>query len=88
MERRGRDRRLSKWMSDLERARIIGIRALQLSLGHPTYLTDISPGKMGSLDPLFVAREELERRVIPDVIYRECPDGSFELWAISELEIY
>ena len=41
----------------------------------------------GETDPLKIAMEELRQRVIPIIIRRYLPDGSFEDWSIKELEI-
>lgn len=50
-----------------ERARLIGARALQISMGAPALIeTDIN-------DPIEVARKELEEDVIPIAIRRPDP---------------
>jgi DNA-directed RNA polymerases I, II, and III subunit RPABC2 len=41
----------------------------------------------GETDPLKIAMEELRQRVIPIIIRRYLPDGSFEDWSIKELQI-
>lgn len=43
-----------------ERARIVGARALQISMGAPVLLKDIK-----TIEPIDVALEELERGLIP-----------------------
>lgn len=50
----------SKKLTRFEKARIIGARALQLSMGAKP-LVDIS----GSLDPIDIATLELKKKVIP-----------------------
>ena len=51
-----------------EKARIIGARALQLSMGAPTLLTTI-PKTM--IDPIAIAMKEFEEDAIPITVKRE-----------------
>ena len=67
-------------MTKYERARILGTRALQISLNAPV-LVDIE----GETDPLQIAMKELSQRKIPLVIRRYLPDGSYEDWGCDEL---
>ena len=73
-------RKTSRYMTKYERARVLGTRALQLSLNAPVMI-DIK----GETDPLKIAMEELLQRKIPMIIRRYLPDGSFEDWSIDEL---
>lgn len=73
-------RKTSKYMTKYERARVLGTRALQLSLNAPVMI-DIK----GETDPLKIAMAELQLRKIPMIIRRYLPDGSFEDWQIDEL---
>lgn len=50
-----------------ERARIIGARALQISMGAPI-LIDVPKG---IVDPIEIATKEFERNVIPITVKRE-----------------
>ncbi|HUL39451.1 MAG: DNA-directed RNA polymerase subunit K [Methanomassiliicoccales archaeon] len=50
-----------------EKARIIGARALQISLGAPV-LIDIPEG---TIDPIEIARTEFDRQVIPIDVKRD-----------------
>lgn len=50
-----------------ERARIIGARALQISLGAPV-LVDVSEG---TIDPIEISITEYEKGVIPMTVKRE-----------------
>jgi DNA-directed RNA polymerase subunit K len=50
-----------------EKARIIGARALQISLGAPVIL-DIPEG---IIDPIQIAMMEFERKVIPITVKRD-----------------
>ncbi len=61
-------------LTRFERARIMGARALQLSLGAPTFIS-IPKTARNSLD---IALEELDQRVIPIVIRRVLPNGDYQ----------
>ena len=76
------DRSTTPYMTKYERARVLGTRALQISLNAPV-LVDIE----GETDPLQIAMKELSQRKIPLVIRRYLPDGSFEDWGCDELII-
>lgn len=76
-----RDQRsTTPYMTKYERARVLGTRALQISLNAPV-LVDIE----GETDPLQIAMKELAQRKIPLVVRRYLPDGSFEDWGCDEL---
>jgi DNA-directed RNA polymerase, subunit K/omega len=45
-----------------ERARIVGARALQISMGAPVLIQDY---ERSGVDPLYIALEEFERGVVP-----------------------
>ena len=57
-----------------EKARIMGARALQLSLGAPIFI-EIPKNATTSLE---IAMEELKQRVIPIVIKRTLPNGDYQ----------
>ena len=61
-------------LTRFERARIMGARALQLSLGAPTFIS-IPETARTSLD---IVWEELDQRVIPIVIRRVLPNGDYQ----------
>ncbi|HSG74380.1 MAG TPA: DNA-directed RNA polymerase subunit K [Nitrosopumilaceae archaeon] len=61
-------------LTRFEKARIMGARALQLSLGAPPFI-EIPPTARTSLD---IAMEELEQRVIPIIIRRSLPNGDYQ----------
>ena len=61
-------------LTRFERARIMGARALQLSLGAPAFIS-IPETARTSLD---IALEELDQRVIPIVIRRVLPNGDYQ----------
>jgi len=61
-------------LTRFEKARIVGARALQLSLGAPMFIS-IPENAVTSLD---IAMEELEQRVIPISIRRVLPNGDYQ----------
>ncbi len=61
-------------LTRFEKARIMGARALQLSLGAPPFIA-IPETARTSLD---IAMEELEKRVIPITIRRVLPNGDYQ----------
>ena len=61
-------------LTRFEKARIMGARALQLSLGAPPFIA-IPETARTSLD---IAMEELDKRVIPIIIRRVLPNGDFQ----------
>ena len=66
-------------LTRFERARIMGARALQLSLGAPVFI-EIPKNATSSLE---IAMEELKRRVIPIVIRRTLPNGDYQYLPID-----
>ena len=70
----------SRYLSKYERARVLGTRALQISLNAPTMVMID-----GETDPLKIAQKELQKKLIPIIIRRFLPDGSYEDWKLSEL---
>ncbi|KAK8475296.1 hypothetical protein V6N13_070320 [Hibiscus sabdariffa] len=73
-------RKTSKYMTKYERARILGTRALQISMNAPV-MVELE----GETDPLEIAMKELRERKIPFTIRRYLPDGSYEDWGVDEL---
>lgn len=78
-----RDKRITTpFMTKYERARVLGTRALQISMCAP-----IMVELENETDPLQIAMKELKARKIPLIIRRYLPDGSYEDWSIDELII-
>ena len=69
-------------LTRFEKARIMGARALQLSLGAPPF---ISVPKYTSTS-LEIAMEELNERLIPIVIKRVLPNGNYQNIPISHFK--
>ena len=70
-------------LTRFEKARIMGARALQLSLGAPTFI-EIPETAATSLD---IAMEELEQRLIPISIRRSLPNGDYQNIPLFEFKI-
>ena len=64
-----------------ERARIVGARALQISLGAPL-LVEVP---LEVSDPIDIAIRELDERMLPMTIRRTLPDGTFQDIALIDL---
>lgn len=71
-------------MTRFEKARIVGARALQISMGAPI-LINISGGISSPID---IALKELEVGVLPMTIRRTLPDGTYQdiplKWLLKE----
>ncbi|RYP06125.1 hypothetical protein DL764_003347 [Monosporascus ibericus] len=74
------ERSTTPYMTKYERARILGTRALQISMNAPV-LVDLE----GESDPLQIAIKELREKKIPLIIRRYMPDGYYEDWTCEEL---
>jgi DNA-directed RNA polymerase I, II, and III subunit RPABC2 len=57
-----------------EKARIVGARALQISMGAPI----LFEAKETISNPIDIALEELEGGILPITIRRTLPDGTFQ----------
>jgi DNA-directed RNA polymerase subunit K/omega len=64
-------------LTKYERARIIGARALQISMGAP-FLVKLSPEDLEKIkfNPIEIAKLELEKDVIPITVKRPIPKSS------------
>ncbi|KAL3153433.1 hypothetical protein ABBQ38_011768 [Trebouxia sp. C0009 RCD-2024] len=70
----------TRYMTKYERARILGTRALQISMNAPVMV------EVGSTtDPLEIAIMELREKKIPFTVRRYLPDGSYEDWSVQDL---
>ncbi len=64
-----------------EKARIVGARSLQISMGAPILLEldeNLSSGGTGLGSPIEIAMKELEIGILPMTIRRTLPDGTFQ----------
>ncbi|WP_011839587.1 DNA-directed RNA polymerase subunit K [Staphylothermus marinus] len=78
------DQKINAWKNRLTRfeiARVIGARALQLSLGAPPL---INPDEAPVKDPVAIAILELLKGLLPMTIKRMMPNGEYELVPVSK----
>jgi len=75
-----KDRITTPYMTKYERARVLGTRALQISMNAPVLVP-----LEGESDPLLIAMKELSQKKIPLIVRRYLPDGDYEDWLVSEL---
>ncbi|KAJ2160803.1 DNA-directed RNA polymerases I, II, and III subunit RPABC2, partial [Coemansia sp. RSA 552] len=75
-----KERITTPYMTKYERARILGARALQISMNAPV-MVELD----GESDPYLIALKELRSKKIPFVIRRYLPDSSYEDWRVTEL---
>ena len=64
-----------------EKARIVGARSLQISMGAPILLEleeGLTSGGTGLNSPIEIALKELEIGILPMTIRRTLPDGTFQ----------
>lgn len=57
-----------------EKARIVGARALQISMGAPLLIE----APKGMTNPIDLALKELELKILPITIRRSLPDASYQ----------
>ena len=69
-------------LTRFEKARIMGARALQLSLGAPVFI----PIPKTATSSLEIAMEELNQRLLPIVIKRSLPNGDYQNILIDQFE--
>jgi DNA-directed RNA polymerase I, II, and III subunit RPABC2 len=69
-------------LTRFEKARIMGARTLQLSLGAPVFI-EIPKNATTSLE---IAMEELKQRMIPIVIKRTLPNGDYQNLPLDKFE--
>ena len=64
-----------------EKARIVGARSLQISMGAPILLEldeNLASGGTGLNSPIEIALKELSEGILPMTIRRTLPDGTFQ----------
>ena len=77
------ERTTTPYMTKYERARVLGTRALQISMNAPV-LVQLD----GETDPLEIAGKELREKRVPFVVRRYLPDGSYEDWPVDDLIVH
>ncbi|KAK8882358.1 DNA-directed RNA polymerases I, II, and III subunit RPABC2 [Tritrichomonas musculus] len=72
----------TEYLTKYEKARVLGIRAMQIAQGAPVQ-ADIDTNLT---DPLLIAEEELRKKKTPLIIRRPLPNGKYEDVAVRNLE--
>ena len=70
-------------LTKYEKAKILGQRAKQLDHGAKSFV-NVDPSVV---DGYLIALEELQQKKLPFIIRRPLPNGGFEYWPVSELEV-
>ena len=70
------------YLTKYERARIIGVRALQLNYGAPPL---VDPELVKSRNPLDIARYEVDNGLLPVSVYRYTGEGRFQALPLKRL---
>lgn len=68
-------------LTRFEKARIVGARGLQISLGAPILIK----AEKEMTDPIIIASEELKKNVLPLTVSRLLPDGKYQNIPLSWL---
>ena len=71
------------FLTKYERTRVLGQRAKQIDSGAKSFIKS----ENSVLDGYLIAQSELEQKKIPFIIKRPLPNGGFEYWNISDLEL-
>lgn len=82
-EKVDKDKRITlPYLTKYEKAKVVGSRALQLSQGAKALVN------FTKFDPIEIAKKELMNKTLPLIIRRYLPNGKYEDWSLSELEIF
>ena len=73
------------WLTRFERARVVGARALQISMGAPVLVNVEELPEHVREDPVMIAKIELERGVLPMTILRYTRSGKVQAIPVSWL---
>ena len=73
------------WLTRFERARVVGARALQISMGAPILVNPAELPPEARENPVLIARTELERGVLPMSIIRYTRSGRVQAIPVSWL---
>jgi len=71
------------YLSKYELARVLGVRAVQISMNSPIRI----PLKSNEIDPLKIAKKELKAGKSPIIIRRYLPNGEYEDFSVNDLII-
>ncbi|CEG66367.1 DNA-directed RNA polymerases I, II, and III subunit RPABC2 [Rhizopus azygosporus] len=73
-------RQTTPYMTKFEKARILGTRALQISMNAPV-MVELD----GETDALVIAMKELREKKVPLIVRRFLPDNTYEDWDVKDL---
>jgi DNA-directed RNA polymerase subunit K/omega len=73
-------------LTKYEKARIIGLRSYHLDDGDEPYISDVR--LIAGMSNSDIAVLELKMKLLPYIIRRPFPDGKFEYWKLSDLEMF
>lgn len=73
--------RTQPFLSVYERTKILGFRANQLAQGARSYLKPVPEYITSTLE---IAKLELKQNLLPFIVKRPIPDGTFEYWRLSD----
>ena len=76
------DKITSPLMTKFEYTRLIGIRAMQISMNAPVIVDTEN-----MIDPINIAKKEIQEKKVPLIIKRKLPNGTFEHWNIRDMII-
>ncbi|OAG29217.1 DNA-directed RNA polymerases I, II, and III subunit RPABC2 [Nematocida displodere] len=79
-EKESEKRYTSPIMTKFERAKILGIRAQQISMSAP-----IMVEYGDETDPIEIAKKELREKKTPLIVLRRLPDNTYEKWPVKDL---
>ena len=65
-------------LTRFEKARILGTRALQISMGAPVIDAQVMSEGEDLSDPLLIATKELDNKLLPISVRRFLPDGRYQ----------
>ena len=71
------------FLTKYEMTRVLGQRARQINSGAKTFV--VVPPNI--IDGYLIAKMELEQKKMPFIIKRPLPNGGFEYWNVSDLEL-
>jgi DNA-directed RNA polymerase subunit K/omega len=84
-KREGNDRIGKPFLGKLTKSKMIAARAKQLEIGTPSV---IPPERLRSSALEKIATQEFDERVIPINVIRKYPDGTYEIWKITDFKYF
>jgi len=81
-----KEKKTQPFLTKFERSRILGYRALQISLGAESTIRNLQENFLELIDPYKIALLELKNKVIPVKLRRFLGLKQYEEWNINEME--